>query len=132
VGRQGKGPTLDGEFWGVEGLAWTADGQSILFSGLPLGGAQQMWPQIVDAAGAGPPREAFRTASWQFVQDVAPDGRMLTTGEDVRWSIRALLPGQTVEREFGWLDWSVEGMLSPDGTHLLLSHPGLPPAPPHR
>src|SRR5262249_22066158 len=26
-----------------------------------------------------------------------------------------------IEREYGWLDWSLEGLLSPDGTELLFS-----------
>jgi len=121
VDRQGNVTALSGEYWGTEGLVWTPDGRSILFSAIPLSGGEQMWPQIVDASGGSPPREAFRTASWQFVHDLTSGGRLLTTGEDLRWSIRAQLPGQSVEREFGWLDWSMAGLLSPDGMQMLFS-----------
>ena len=46
--------------------------------------------------------------------DVAADGRLLIVRNDFRYSMRALLPGQTTERELQWLDFPQNGMLSAD------------------
>jgi dipeptidyl aminopeptidase/acylaminoacyl peptidase len=92
VDRNGSVNTLAGEYWGEEGLAWAPDGRSVFFTAGNDGGNLQ--PLIVNAMGTPIVRQAVPTAGWMYVLDVARDGRLLTMRNDLRYSIRALLPGE--------------------------------------
>ena len=118
--RNGTVTARAGEFWGVEGLAWSPDGRSLLFSTAgPTGGGY--YPQIVSADGQTEPRPAFPSITSAEVMDIAPDGRMLVNSTESRLSIRALLPGESTEREFPWLELPLAKDISADGKWLLFS-----------
>ena len=110
---------LAGEYWGEEGLAWSADGRSVLFSGSESGVEQQ--PLIVNVAGKPVVRQRIASADAMVLFDVAANGRMLIVRNDFRFSMRALLPGQSAERELPWLDFPQNGMLTPDGRLMAFS-----------
>jgi eukaryotic-like serine/threonine-protein kinase len=118
VDSSGTVKTLAGEYWGEEGLAWSPDSRSIYFSGSVHGG-EALQPLVVAASGATPARQAIASAGAMQVQDVASDRRMLVMRDDLRSSIRALLPGEKTEREFPWLDFAYQGYLSSDWKFLL-------------
>jgi eukaryotic-like serine/threonine-protein kinase len=118
VDSNGTVKTLAGEYWGEEGLAWSPDSRFIYFSG-SIHGGEALQPLVVPASGATPARQAIASAGAMQVQDVAKDGRMLVMRDDLRSSIRALLPGEKTEREFGWLDFAYLGYLSNDRKFLL-------------
>ncbi|HTI37760.1 MAG TPA: protein kinase [Vicinamibacterales bacterium] len=103
---------LAGEYWGEEGLAWSADGGSVLFSASESGVEQQ--PLIVNVTGRPVVRQRIASADAMVLLDVAADGRMLIVRNNLRFSMRALLPGQTGERELSWLDFPQNGILSAD------------------
>jgi hypothetical protein len=119
VDRSGAGSvkTLAGDYWGEEGIAWSRDNRTIYFSAGESGG-QSYQVRAVDAASGRPPRRVIGAPSALNVLDVAGNGRMLIQQETLRSSIRALLPGQTAERELPWLDFVVNGFLSADGRQL--------------
>jgi serine/threonine protein kinase len=118
--RGGKITTLTGEYWGLEGLAWSPEGRMVLFSAAgPNGGGYT--PRIVNADGNPVDRPAFPSASTTLVMDVAVDGKLLVALSEDRLSMRALLPGETTEREFPWLDLPVALDLSADGKWLFFS-----------
>jgi serine/threonine protein kinase len=121
VDRGGHVIDLTEEFYAVEGLAWAPDGRSIVFSASPLNGGQQLLPYSVNTVGAPRARQALPAAQWTFVHDVAGDGRLLLTQEDLRVSLRGQRPGESSEREYGWLEWSSFGTFSQDGKWLLFS-----------
>jgi hypothetical protein len=68
---------------------------------------------------AGHRREALASAGGLTIQDVADDGRLLVTRDDVLQRMPVLVPGATVERDLSWLDFSQPAALSPDGQALL-------------
>jgi len=103
---------LAGEYWGEEGLAWSADGRSVLFSASETGVEQQ--PLIVNVSGTPVVRQRIPSADTMVLYDVAADGRMLIVRDDFRFSLRALLPGETSERDLPWLDFPQGGVLSSD------------------
>ena len=103
---------LAGEFWGEEGVAWSADGRSVLFSASESGVQQQ--PLIVNVEGTPVVRQRIPSADTMILYDVAADGRMLIVRNAFRFSMRGLLPGQTQERELPWLDFPQDGVLSAD------------------
>jgi hypothetical protein len=113
VDSSGHVVTLTKEYGGLEGLAWSVDSRSVLFSG------DLFFPRIVNISGTPEVRRAFPSESEHFVYDVAGDGRVLVARNDRRSSIRALLPGESAEREFAWLDSANGGVLSRDGRVLL-------------
>lgn len=119
VGRAGNVATLAGEYWGEEGLAWAADGQSVLYSATDAGGGYQTHRVNV----SGPPvvTQAVPSAGAMIVYDVAKDGRALVTRDEFRVSVRALLPGESAEREFPWLDFAYDGYLSVDRKSLIFN-----------
>ena len=123
VDRAGTVTTHSDEFWGAEGIAWSPDGQSILMSAAGPS-ASGYYPRIVKLDGKRAQRAAFPSIVPAETMDVGRDGRMLVNQIDNRLSIRALLPGETVEREFPWLDLPLAVDMSTDGRWLLFTDQG--------
>ena len=119
VNRAGQVTTLAGEFWGLEGLAWTPDGSTVVFSGNAAGG-YAMQPMSVPAAGRAPAQTVFGVPGRFIVYDVALDGRWLAVREDLSFGIRAKVPSQSTERDLSWLGSSGAKGMSADGEWLLL------------
>jgi hypothetical protein len=113
VSRDGTGHALGGEYWGEEGLAWSADGRRVYFSASRAGGEPY---QPFDVNVSGPPvvRQSFSSPGAMLILDVSRTGRQLVMRHDRRWSMRVLVPGEPAEREAGWLDFAIWGVLSPD------------------
>jgi len=66
-------------------------------------------------------RQAITGSTAMIGFDIARDGRVLIARDDFRVSIRGLVPGETAEREFSWLDASVSGSFTRDGKRLVFS-----------
>ena len=97
--------------WGEDGLTWSGDGREVLFSA-SQGGAYLALAVNV----SGPPvvKHRVATAGSMGVRDAASDGRLLVVNSDIKATIRALIPGESAEREFAWLDTPILGRLSND------------------
>lgn len=119
VDRSGGEKTLAGEYWGVEGLAWSADGRRILYSA--AAGQSRYQPYSVDLSSGAPPRQEFPAVGSVFVQDVAKDGRWIVLRADGRANMRAHLPSTDGERDFSWLNGGIRPTLSRDASLLLFT-----------
>lgn len=119
VDRAGVVTTLTGELFGLEGLAWTADGSRVVFSGSPEGGSA-LQPMVVAASGGAPARPVFGVPGRFIVFDVAADGRWLAVREDLSFGVRARVPGHDNERDLSWLGSAGARGLSADGNWLLM------------
>jgi Tol biopolymer transport system component len=115
VDLQGKRTLLADGFWGEEGIAWSSDGQEILFSA----GNNYSAFKVFAVTLAGRQRTAVESAGGLIIHDVRPDGRWLATRDDLVRGMPVLLPGQTAERDLSWLDLSDRPVLSADGKTLL-------------
>jgi eukaryotic-like serine/threonine-protein kinase len=122
--RTGAVTTLTEDFWSVEGLAWTADGSTLVFSGNRAGGSL-MQPMSVMASGGRPAQPLFGVPARVIVHDIARDGRWLAVREDLAFGVRARVPGQEGEQELSWLGSSGARSLSADGQWLLMVDVGL-------
>ena len=116
--RSGRVTSIEGEFFGLQGLTWAPNGSTVLFSGSSMGGGV-MQPMAVSAAGGDRPRPVFGVPGRFVVFDAAQDGRLLASREDLSLAVRARVPGDEGERDLSWLDSGARG-LSRDGQWLLL------------
>jgi tRNA A-37 threonylcarbamoyl transferase component Bud32/Tol biopolymer transport system component len=119
VDRSGTVTALGGEFWGLQGLAWSRDGSSVVFSG-SLAGGDVLQPMSVPATGSGAAAPVLGVPGRFVVHDVSADGRWLAVREDLSFGVRARVPSQVAERELSWLGSSGARALSADGQWLLM------------
>ena len=124
VDRAGAVRALTPELWSIEGMAWTPDGRTLVFSGNESGGSG-MQPMAVAADGATPHHPVVRVPARLLVHDVAPDGRWLAVREDLSIGVKVKVPDDAAERELGWLGSSNARSLSADARHLLMVDVGL-------
>ncbi len=119
VDRGGKVTTLTAELFGVQGLAWTPDGATLVFSG-NTAASSLLQPMSVRAAGGAPAEQVFGVPARFIVFDVATDGRWLAVREDMSVGVRARVPGQETERDLSWIGSTGAQDLSADGGWLLM------------
>jgi dipeptidyl aminopeptidase/acylaminoacyl peptidase len=117
--RGGKARALTPELWSIQGLAWTPDGTTLVFSGNATGGSV-MQPMAVAASGGTPHHTVLTVPARLIVHDIGRDGRWLVVREDLAFGVRALVPGSDSERELGWLGSTGARALSADGRQLLM------------
>ena len=121
VDRSKRITTLDGEFNGEQGLAWAPDGKAVLYSG------RKLLTNVIDyqlwaaPAGGGARAEVVSSAGGLTIHDVAADGRLLSTRSESRLTMVVRGPGDTTEREVGWLSNAISGSMSSDGRSLLFT-----------
>jgi hypothetical protein len=115
VDMAGNRKVLSEGYWGEEGLAWSRDGREVLFSA----GTTYHNFKVYAANLAGTTREVLASAGGLTIHDVARDGRLLVTRDDILQRMPVLAPGASAERDLSWLDYSQPAALSPDGKVLL-------------
>jgi eukaryotic-like serine/threonine-protein kinase len=122
VDKAGTVKTLTPEYWGAEGIAWTSDGKGIVYAAGDKGW-DSFYPRVVTIDGK--PRSSFGVSGiGMFLFDVSPKGTWLITRNDDERGARALLPGDTEERELAWLGsvgGGTGGGLSPSGRLFLFT-----------
>jgi hypothetical protein len=118
VDRSGAVTTVGGEFNGEEGVAWSPDGRTVFFSG-----AFEAEYRVfaAPAAGGTPPVALVSSAGTLYIHDVAPDGRMAVTREDVRYGVVARGAGEDAERDLTPLDQAWIPFLSDDGRFVVFT-----------
>lgn len=110
--------------WGsAEGLAWRPAGNELWFAA--TGKDLHKLIYSVDLRGA--VREVWRGPVDAMVQDIAPDGRLLLTREDVSSQMLAWRDGDTAERNYTWLGWTLASALSPAGDSLAFTEYNVDP-----
>ncbi|MBK7597771.1 MAG: hypothetical protein IPJ07_04265 [Acidobacteria bacterium] len=100
VDLSGTKTELTEELWGVEGLAWSAEGSEIWFTASKIGEAMAVY-------GVSPSvklREVLRVPSDLWLHDINRDGRVLLTRFKHTVDLVGLAPGETLERNLTWVD----------------------------
>ncbi len=120
IGLEGHKRVVSAGWESVEGLAWSANGTEIWFSGAEAGTERHIY--AVDLSGH--QRLIFRAPGGVTLQDIASDGRVLITRDEQRVAMMALAPGATKEREVSWRDWSIPTDISSDGNTVLFNEEG--------
>jgi len=116
VDRTGKKKILSSGWSNLDGLAWSATGDEIWFTG----SRGAIFDQGVYAVTlAGKERAVARWGGFWILCDIARDGRLLAVQENLRLSLVALPLGETKERDLSWFDVSGIVDLSADGKTML-------------
>lgn len=114
VDLQGHATTVSANWESMQGLAWSADGQEVWFSATTSGGRYSIYAATL----SGKVREILRAPARVRIQDVAPDGRMLITRDDMRSGVVAVTPDGK-EHELLWSDFSGDPIISRDGATVI-------------
>ena len=121
VDRAGVRRAVSARYANVFGLAWRDD--EVWFTAadeLPL-----FRNTIYAMNGSGDVRIVARVPGNTSLHDIAPDGGMLIARTDDRSGIAVRAPGDSVERDFSWLDASVLADISRDGRQILFHENGV-------
>jgi serine/threonine protein kinase/dipeptidyl aminopeptidase/acylaminoacyl peptidase len=110
---------LTKESQSIEGLAWTKDGNELVYSSED--GTTSRAVRAVTLRGK--ERLIAASAGPLWLHDVAPDGRILLTREIVRAGIVAIR-GNGAPVDLSWFDYSVVRDLSSDGKTIVFSESG--------
>ncbi len=97
-------------------LCWNAGGNEIWYRSFD----SAEWNTIYALALDGSRRVVARFPGFVALHDLAPDGRMLLSTENGRMGIRALAPGETMERDLSCLDASDLRGISEDGRAIVV------------
>ena len=119
VDRNGTVTAVAGEFAAAEGVVWSADSRSVLFSAPPSGTSEYAIHMAL-AAGGRPWLTVLSSAGTLYVHDRAADGRLAVTHEDTTYGVAARGAGPD-ERDVTPLDQSWAPSLSKDGTFVTMT-----------
>jgi Tol biopolymer transport system component len=120
VDRDGKSKVSSSYFSSVEGVSWSRDGKEVWFTASPSGAARAIYAMDM----SGKERIVLRVPGTLTLQDVTREGRVLVTEDNAQVGIMVLPPGEQVEKNLSWFDWSLLNDVSPDGKTLLFSETG--------
>jgi len=117
VDRTGKKTVLAQGYDALEGLAWTPDGKTVLYSGSSEGEYRQV--HSVDRQGHG--RLMLPSPGNLTILDVGPSGRWMVTGDTEQDRIFARVAGARADADLSWLDRSQGPLLLADGKRIVFT-----------
>ncbi|MGC1451496.1 MAG: protein kinase [Candidatus Sulfotelmatobacter sp.] len=116
----GNKKTLSGEWFTIQGVAWSPDGNEIWFTASKSGVDRTLYAITLD----GKERMVLRLPGAVMIFDIFKDGRVLL----MRASWRRELVGMTVDdakqHDLSWLDYTYPSDISGDGKTLLFDEEG--------
>jgi eukaryotic-like serine/threonine-protein kinase len=123
IDEQGNHKQLTSEYSTIQGAAWSRTGKEIWYTACMESTDRQLL--AVDLSGK--QREIMATPTGMRLLDIAQDGRVLITTEDMRSEINGIDPATEKERKgLEWFNGSGVGDLAPDGKAILYEEWGGP------
>ncbi len=118
--KASRTPSAVARGWGhgVNGLAWSPSGKEIWVTGTDSSAPPALYAVNVDT---GDKRLISRLTGSMKLFDISSAGRTLLSNGMWRAALEYQGPGDTAERDFSWLDWSILADLSSDGRTLLFN-----------
>ena len=120
VDAGGRRTLLSGDWASLEGLAWSADGHEVWFTGAKVGADSTL--NAVSLSGA--ERLVTRGPGRLVLHDLRADGAALVERTTRRMELRGRFGSDDAERDLSWLDLSVVSDLSADGRRLVFGESG--------
>src|SRR3984893_5751440 len=112
---------LSGDWYSVQGLAWSADGREVWFTATETGLDRDL--SAVNLAGQ--KRLVARMPGTLMLFDIFRDGRILLGRASWRRELMGTSAEGGKERDLSWLDYSYPGDLSVDGKTVLFDEEGV-------
>jgi Tol biopolymer transport system component len=120
VDLKGNKKVLTGEWFTVQGLAWSPEGKEIWFTASKTGTDRTLYAVTLD----GKERMVLRLPGALMLLDIAKDGQVLLMRASWRRELIGVSGSDLKERELSWLDYSYPADLSADGKTLLFDEEG--------
>jgi eukaryotic-like serine/threonine-protein kinase len=117
----GNRKTLAKDWFEMMDLAWSPDGKEIWFSANQAGRQDSVFAATL----GGKIRPLLSVPGTLVLRDVSRSGQALLTRENRRRELVGSVAGETRERDFSWLDWTVPESIFPDGTEFLFHESGI-------
>ena len=116
----GNKKTLSGEWFTIQGLAWSPDGSEIWFTASKSGVDRTLYAITLD----GKERMVLRLPGAVMIFDIFKDGRVLLMRASWRRELVGMVPDEARQQDLSWLDYTYPSDLSSDGKTLLFDEEG--------
>jgi tRNA A-37 threonylcarbamoyl transferase component Bud32/dipeptidyl aminopeptidase/acylaminoacyl peptidase len=120
VNKEGKKRTLASGFYTTQGLAWSADGKEVWFTGSRVGANRALYAVSLD----GRERLVSAMPGTLILMDIWKDGRVLLIRATWRRELLGFSGQKGAETDLSWLDYSYPADISGDGQNLLFDEEG--------
>jgi WD40 repeat protein len=125
VDLAGNKKVLSGEWYTIQGMAWSPDGKEIWFTASKSGNDRALYA----VTPGGQQRLVTRTPGTLMLLDIWRDGRVLLTRASWRRELMGVFAGEAQEKDLkekdlSWFDYSYPADLSADGKTLLFDEEG--------
>jgi serine/threonine protein kinase/Tol biopolymer transport system component len=110
-------PIARGWSRGINGIAWRRDGKEIWITGAATAAPPALYAITLD----GDTRLVSRLTGSMKLWDIGDNGNTLLSNGMWRAALQWQAPGETVERDMSWFDWSTLADLSADGKTILFN-----------
>ena len=116
----GNKKTLSGEWFTIQGLAWSPDGKEIWFTASKSGVDRTLYATTLD----GKERMVLRLPGAVMIFDIFKDGRVLLMRASWRRELVGMTNDDAKQHDLSWLDYTYPADISADGKTLLFDEEG--------
>jgi eukaryotic-like serine/threonine-protein kinase len=120
VDLAGHKRSLSGEWFTIQGLAWSPDGKEIWFTASKSGVDRTLYAVSMD----GKERMVLRLPGAVMIFDIFKDGRVLLMRASWRRELIGMTADDVKQHDLSWLDYTYPADLSGDGKTLLFDEEG--------
>ena len=120
VDLAGKKKDLSGEWFTIQGVAWSPDGKEIWFTASKSGVDRTLYAISLD----GKERMVLRLPGAVMIFDIFKDGRVLLMRASWRRELIGVTADDAKQHDLSWLDYTYPSDLSGDGKTLLFDEEG--------
>jgi eukaryotic-like serine/threonine-protein kinase len=120
IDLQGNKKTLSGEWFTIQGLAWSPDSKEIWFTASKSGVDRTLYATTLD----GKERMVLRLPGAVMIFDIFKDGRVLLMRASWRRELVGMTNDDAKQHDLSWLDYTYPADISSDGKTLLFDEEG--------
>ncbi len=120
VDLAGNKKVLSGQWFTIQGVAWSPDGNEVWFTASKSGTDRTLYATTLD----GQQRIVARLPGALMLLDIAKDGRVLLIRATWRRELMGVFANDSKQHELSWLDYTYPADLSADGKTLLFDEEG--------
>jgi len=120
IDLKGNKKTLSGEWYTIQGVAWSPDGREVWFTASKSGVDRTLYAVTLD----GKERMVLRLPGAIMIFDIFKDGRVLLMRASWRRELVGMTADDAKQHDLSWLDYTYPADLSTDGKTLLFDEEG--------